>query len=326
MITPLAGVGARNDMQFLNNSEPDRDVRRQRTTLEAAMEGARWQGEVVQISHGEGEDRIDIVTSDNCSFAHVRFPHEATVNAAQPKGFVTFTMPVADEHRLRVNGVTAPSQALFMNFGCDETHSYGLGRNLVAGRIRTEAFLAALGRITSSTPCEDAVPRGLVILEPAVRQELLRRLLAFIHDKSDLTETTIRHETAVIVAMAQAVISSRHAVVVSSTASKVFKRACRLIERSTGTRPALSDMCGVAGYSTPVVTASFRDIAGTSPARYARHRSLARAHRALREGGPAVASVKAIALENGFSELGRFSGLYKRVYGQLPSETLRMTR
>ena len=290
------------------------------------MEGARWQGEVVQISHGEGEDRIDIVTSDNCSFAHVRFPPEATVNAAQPKGFVTFTLPVADEHRLRVNGVAAPSQALFMNFGCDETHSYGSGRNLVAGRIRTEAFLAALGRITSSTPCEDAVPRGLVILQPAVRQKLLRRLLAFIHDGSDLIETTIQHETGVIDAMAQAMISAHSVGFVSTTASKIFKRACRLIDQSTGTTPSLSEICRIAGYSAPVVTASFRDIAGTSPVRYARHHSLARAHRALREGGPAAASVKAVALENGFSELGRFSGLYKRVYGQLPSETLQMTR
>jgi len=33
-------------------------------------------------------------------------------------------------------------------------------------------------------------------------------------------------------------------------------------------------------------------------------------------------SVKRVALANGFTELGRFSGLYRQIYDELPSATL----
>jgi AraC-like DNA-binding protein len=44
-------------------------------------------------------------------------------------------------------------------------------------------------------------------------------------------------------------------------------------------------------------------------------------HTALLMGGPAT--IKEIAIEHGFVELGRFAGEYRRLFGELPSQTLR---
>jgi len=41
--------------------------------------------------------------------------------------------------------------------------------------------------------------------------------------------------------------------------------------------------------------------------------------------GP-LAMVKEIAIEHGFVELGRFAGDYRRMFGELPSETLQRQR
>ena len=45
--------------------------------------------------------------------------------------------------------------------------------------------------------------------------------------------------------------------------------------------------------------------------------------RVLRELGPADTTVSRVAGRHGFTELGRFAGEYRALFGESPSETLR---
>jgi hypothetical protein len=58
------------------------------------------------------------------------------------------------------------------------------------------------------------------------------------------------------------------------------------------------------------------------PITFLRRKRLGDVHTALLMGGPAT-TVKEIAVEHGFLELGRFAGAYRRLFGELlPSRTL----
>jgi len=62
---------------------------------------------------------------------------------------------------------------------------------------------------------------------------------------------------------------------------------------------------------------------GMGPTQYIRLKRLGMVRTALRRGDFPAPTIGDIAQRYGFSELGRFAGLYQSVFGELPSATLR---
>jgi AraC family ethanolamine operon transcriptional activator len=64
---------------------------------------------------------------------------------------------------------------------------------------------------------------------------------------------------------------------------------------------------------------------GISPADYRRRRAMQQVNRELRSSNAATSTVAEIARRQGFKSLGRFAGDYRAVYGESPSDTLRLS-
>jgi AraC-like DNA-binding protein len=80
------------------------------------------------------------------------------------------------------------------------------------------------------------------------------------------------------------------------------------------------DLSRVAGYSERRIRAAFKEITGVSPMRFMRSRALHQVRLDLLSG--TAPSVTDVALAWGFTELGRFSRMYRDQFGELPSRTL----
>jgi AraC-like DNA-binding protein len=90
-----------------------------------------------------------------------------------------------------------------------------------------------------------------------------------------------------------------------------------------GTRPVhVSELCQQFKVHRRLLLRAFTDVHNMPPRTFVRRKRLCDVHTALVCGGP-DAAVKAIAIEHGFLELGRFAGEYRRQFGELPSQTLR---
>jgi transcriptional regulator GlxA family with amidase domain len=63
-------------------------------------------------------------------------------------------------------------------------------------------------------------------------------------------------------------------------------------------------------------------VLGIPPITFLRRKRLGDVHAALSEGRPDV-MIKAVAIEHGFLELGRFAGEYQKLFGEKPSQTLK---
>ena len=85
----------------------------------------------------------------------------------------------------------------------------------------------------------------------------------------------------------------------------------------------MPELCGFIGVTERSLRLRCAEFLGISPSRYVLLRRLKQARIALREADPATASVAEIARACGFSELGRFAGVYQTVFGEPPSATLR---
>lgn len=93
------------------------------------------------------------------------------------------------------------------------------------------------------------------------------------------------------------------------------------IESHLGEPITMGTLCRVAGVGERCLQKSFLYRRGISPMRYVTERRLLSAHRYLCTASPSE-SVTDAALRFGFSHLGRFSGTYRDVIGESPSQTL----
>ncbi|WP_369216940.1 AraC family transcriptional regulator, partial [Streptomyces flavofungini] len=90
----------------------------------------------------------------------------------------------------------------------------------------------------------------------------------------------------------------------------------------------VADMAGAARVSVRSLRAGFRTHLGTTPLGHLRRVRLDLVHRELLAlaAEPGTATVTDVALRWGFTHLGRFAALYRQVYGESPSRTLRAGR
>lgn len=87
----------------------------------------------------------------------------------------------------------------------------------------------------------------------------------------------------------------------------------------------IETLTAASGVSARTLFENYRLLRGISPMQFVQKYRCRRVREALLRAAP-DASVTAIALDCGVTQLGRFAGYYRREYGETPSETLRKAR
>ena len=103
----------------------------------------------------------------------------------------------------------------------------------------------------------------------------------------------------------------------------VARRAREYIEDHYDSTIRMEDLCRCTGVSIRTLQRSFSEYFQMSPFDYIKARRLNAARQALVAGEASLGgSVTRIAVENGFTHLGRFSVDYREQFDELPKETL----
>ena len=82
------------------------------------------------------------------------------------------------------------------------------------------------------------------------------------------------------------------------------------------------DLMGAAKVSERTLHRAFQDWYGISPVRYLRLRQLHSVRDALLAANPDTTTVTDILLQHDIEQFGRFAGVYRSLFGELPSQTL----
>ena len=97
----------------------------------------------------------------------------------------------------------------------------------------------------------------------------------------------------------------------------------RVARANVGKFAHVADLSRVAGVNQRTLSRAFREIRGIGPYRYLQYLRLSEVKRVLSlEGG----TVTQATMRFGFRELGKFGVLYRRAFGESPSETRRRGR
>ena len=89
---------------------------------------------------------------------------------------------------------------------------------------------------------------------------------------------------------------------------------------------SLHDLAEAVGTSPSTLLRTFNIHHGVSPMQYVKLFRLEAVQRSLSDSDPLSGTVSGAASEYGFRQLGRFSAEYRKVFGELPSVTLRRHR
>lgn len=107
---------------------------------------------------------------------------------------------------------------------------------------------------------------------------------------------------------------------------EIVDRSLRFLEERGNKHVAVSELAAGTGVSERTLRSAFNEYYGASPARYLQIRNAHRVYRALRRTEPDETYVCRVLIEHGELEFGRFAQRYRRLFGELPSETLRRRR
>lgn len=105
-------------------------------------------------------------------------------------------------------------------------------------------------------------------------------------------------------------------------APRDVRRAIDYIEAHLDRAVTVADLVRVTGVAGRTLFMHFRDFKGVSPIRYLNDARLRQVRQRLLQADP-EASVTGIAMSLGFAHMGRFSGAYRRRFGESPSQTLK---
>ena len=84
----------------------------------------------------------------------------------------------------------------------------------------------------------------------------------------------------------------------------------------------MSEICAALGVARRTLHRAFQEVFGLGPVSFLRHKRLCTVHSILHQSAPGSTTVAAVAMEQGFYELGRFSQYYLAMFGERPSQTL----
>ena len=105
---------------------------------------------------------------------------------------------------------------------------------------------------------------------------------------------------------------------------KLVDKACELMLAHADEPLSILQVCSRVGTSRRKLNYCFQDVLGTTPVKYLRSLRLNGVRRALRQAIPGT-TVQDIASHWGFWHLSQFAQDYKRLFGELPSATLRQS-
>ena len=103
----------------------------------------------------------------------------------------------------------------------------------------------------------------------------------------------------------------------------IIQRCMKVIEQQPAAAVDLQDLIIGAGVSERTLRNAFNEYFGMGPGKYLQLRQMHSIHRALRKSDPRQVTVAEVLTQHGEWSLGRFANRYRKLFGELPSATLR---
>ena len=283
--------------------------------------------EVVQLEHGVSCCDLDFVAGSRAAICRQRIARPLHLRGAMTGGWIGLGL-VHEGTNGDGDAIRARDDLLHLALpGAAFDWYLRSGQTLLLVMAGQDALLELAGEAHAEAKVREAIAIGenvsMLRGEGAVVKEGREALLHLLGDarRGELTGNGAAFARAVLEAMILLLDAAEDGGSARGSAEILVRRACDIVGQAPR-RFSISALSGELRVSPRTLHKAFTDITGVGPHAYFLRQRLNAARQHLAAADTQNNSVTNIALELGFTELGRFAGRYRDFFGENPSQTL----
>jgi AraC-like DNA-binding protein len=249
---------------------------------------------------------------------------------------VGFVLVVPRTGECRINGEAATSPTLYFHGAQGGIHIRGAGRDVFTVVIRRERFRQAVAAFQGRDSERFSQQNRRLAIAPADIERLhlcLKTMLEPSYQafpQAPHAQERRDGEDEIFWACVDSYLAAR-----PDTSSRsdrgvapesIVRKAEERFLAAEGSPVSLADLCIATDVSKSSLYCAFERVYGVPPLRYFNRRRLMEARLLLLNSRESRSAVKMAALAVGFTEFGRFSVEYRKLFGESPSATLNRRR
>jgi len=304
--------------------------------FEAFCENARhWDLDYRQLDHGDFSSELLMFGNTTTLFTRARLGRRLLQKGAPPSGLVTFGLLADPGINIHWRNLDIVGDRLFIFPSDGELHSIS--------QSDFDVFVLSLSEETLNRTCH--------ALELPVFRKLVGGNEVFnCHPKSMLllrkwlqkTELGLANSTpaagsSIRFQQLEEELARRLIATLAESRGPVSKPLMRKRDRALRTAVnyivdsdrlviSVPELCSVANVSERTLQYAFRERFGQSPKTFTLTHRLNNVRKMLRNADPDADRIHELAGHHGFMHMSQFTADYKRLFGELPSETLRRSK
>lgn len=292
----------------------------------------KWSLSFTQLDSGKLEGEVMILDSKQVQLGTVSFNRQFEQGGETPEGYRTFAIPADSKQFFKWRNYEIKGNYLMlfpadgvidaMNYPGFRVFTISLNISLIQSIIESnENYYSSL------------VPKNAEVLELSGHDmKILRQSVSYLFRKAEQNPKAIERvafNRLMMVDIPSILLRSLQTPLPKPKTKKTrmrdisFKKAIAFLNSCTNDFPDVYQLCLIAGSSQRTLEYAFKEEYGVTPQNYIKRLRLNRLNKALKLAHPKITSVNEIANHHGFWHLGQLSADYKKLFHELPSETLK---
>jgi len=294
---------------------------------------AAWDIDFRLLGSGNGLGVIEAISTGQAVVQRNRFGWNLHQRGAAPDGFRTFGIGADGNQRLHWNGHTVesdwilsfPSDGSFESVSDGAFHVYSLSfhEELIRGTVRMLG-LPPVGDLLPTTGASRHSAEPLQRIRRTLQNIIGASRQVQISGSSEHLGLAPAIEFDLLSEILRGLAAGRPAARPRAHTRSLARRRCtEFIEQSDGRPITVRELCEVAGASWRTLDYAFKEQYGLGPKAYLRTRRLNGVRAELRDMAREDETIARVAGRWGFWHMSQFAVDYRKLFGELPSETRR---
>lgn len=288
-----------------------------------------WDGQFRQLNSGRFSSELVQYINSDIQFLHSRVNQHVEQIGVSPKELVTISIPAAPHIRINWYGVNVPPDSVLIiqpKWGIDcvtwddwDIYNISISHEQLS-QLCSELGYPSLYETIVQSEVIRCNPNSLAGLREMCAI-LSNRLKSFSQDIGSWVYEKIRFT---IPTMLMHVLASDQVTMINRPLrkrDKAIKEIKGYLDTVSDTSPKIYDLCKMFNVTDRTLEYGFRENYGVTPKQYLKAYRLNQVNKALRQKRRQADKIADIANRFGFWHMGQFAADYRKLFGELPSET-----
>lgn len=290
-----------------------------------------WDMDLRQIEKGPFQGSITQIIGETIQLGRGQFGRDLEQTGSPPPGLRTFVIPAGPSVSFHWRGIDVVGDQVLVFPAGGELYAVSKAGFDVFTISLSEESLADIGEHQGLPAILDLINGREVFACDPTAMERARGICRYLDGLPEknlsgrVSSTIYRNLEFKLPAALIWSLGSSHPLQEKSRPrlrDSALKRVLSFIKEMEEDYPTVKDLINVSGVSRRTLEYAFMERFGMSPDRYLKTIRLNGVHKELKKADTSEVIISDVANEWGFWHMGQFAADYRRLFGELPSETL----